>query len=104
RVSPSARRIRATTSCEVGPAGLSTISRPSIDRLLDLLDERLLQPVDRPADGAAGGVLVPAAAELLGDAADVDLALRAHADAVLVAFRLLEEDDRLDLLHGQRQV
>ena len=32
RRSPSARRTRATTSCEVGPAGLSTTSRPSIDR------------------------------------------------------------------------
>src|SRR5262245_27950057 len=30
RRSPSARRTLATTSCEVGPTGLSTISRPSI--------------------------------------------------------------------------
>ena len=64
----------------------------------------LLQRVDRAGHGAAGGVLVAAAAELLGDRADVDVALRPHADAVLVALDLLEEDHRLDLLDGQRQV
>src|SRR5712691_12733085 len=102
--SRSARRTRATTSCDVGPAGLSMISRPSIDRLLEFLEEQLPQLVDRPGDGAAGRVLVPAAAELLRDGADVDLALRPHADAVLVALVLLEEHARLNLLHRQRQV
>src|SRR5439155_12066425 len=63
RRSPRTRRMRATTSCEVGPAGLSTISRPSIDRLLDLFHELLLQRVDRARHGATGGVLVIAAAE-----------------------------------------
>src|SRR5689334_8489226 len=96
RRSPIARRTRATTSCEVGPAGLSMTNRPSIDRCLDLVDEDLLQGVDRARDAAAGRVLVAAAAELLGDRADVDVALRAHADPVFLAFDLLEEDDRQD--------
>src|SRR2546428_9925061 len=98
RRSPSARRTRATTSCDVGPAGLSTTSRPSIDGFLNLFDEGLLQRVDGARDGAAGRVLVAAAAEFLGDRSDVDVAFRAHADAVLVAFGLFEEHDGLDLL------
>src|SRR5262245_38017802 len=97
-------RMRATTSCDVGPAGLSMTNRPSIDGRFDLLDERLLQRVDRTVDRAAGSVLVAAAAELPGDRPDVDLALRAHAHAVLVALDLLEEDHGKDLLDGQRQV
>jgi hypothetical protein len=46
RRSASARRTRATTSCDVGPAGLSTTNRPSINRDFDFLDEGLLQRVD----------------------------------------------------------
>src|SRR6188508_3755448 len=87
------RRTKATMSWDVGPDGLSTMSRPSINRLLDLLEERLLERVDRPRHRAAGGVLVSTPAELLCDRADVDFALRAHAHAVVVAFVLLEEDD-----------
>src|SRR5689334_14722033 len=101
---PSTRRIRATTSCEVGPLGLSMISRPSIDCAFYFLDEQFLQPVDAAAHRAAGGVLVAAAAELLGDRADVDVALRPHADAVFLALDLLEEDHRLDFLDRERQV
>src|SRR5580765_2593800 len=104
RRSRRARRTRATTSCEVGPDGLSTTNRPSIDGFFDLLDERLLQLVDRARYGAARRVLVAAAAERFRDRADVDVALRPHADAVLLAVVLLEEDHRLDLLDGQRQV
>ena len=48
-----------------------------------------------PDTGAARRVLVPAAAECLGHAADVDVAFRSHADAVLLPFDLLEEDHRL---------
>ena len=47
---------------------------------------------------------MPAAAELLGDRADVRIAFRSHADAVLLALDLLEEDDRLNFFHGQREV
>src|SRR5438034_6974616 len=104
RRSPSTFRIRATTSWEVGPAGLSTSSNPSIGRLLDPRDEFLLQLIDAAGDGAAGGVLVSAAAELLGDAADVDVALGSHADPILLALDLLEEHDRLNFLDRQRQV
>src|SRR6185503_6922429 len=69
-----------------------------VDGAQNLLDERLLQRVDRAGHGAAGRVLVAAAAELLRDRADIDVAFRAHADPVGVALRLLEEDHRLDLL------
>src|SRR5690348_15457222 len=88
RRSPSARRTLATTSCEVGPTGLSTTNRPSIygDRVFDLLDEHLLKRVDAALHRAAGRVLVATAAEFLRDGADVDLALGSHADAVFLAF------------------
>src|SRR3954470_1294180 len=79
RRSPRTRRTQATMSWEVGPGGLSTMSRPSIDRFLDLLEEQLLEGIDGARDAAAGRVLVTAAAELLGHAADVDVALRSHA-------------------------
>src|SRR3954468_3219059 len=104
RFSRRTRRMRATTSCEVGPDGLSTTSRPSIDGALEFLDERLLQLFDRAGDRAARGVLVSAAAVLLRDHADVDVPLGPQADAVLVPLLLLEEDDRFDLLDRQRQV
>ena len=41
-----ARRTRATTSWDVGPEGLSTRSKPSINGLFNLPDEHLLQRVD----------------------------------------------------------
>src|SRR5579864_3256195 len=94
RRSRSTRRRRATTSCDVGPAGLSMTNRPSIDGGLDLLDKHLLQRVDRARHGATGRVLVTAAAEFLGDPPDVNVALGAHADPVFLAFDLLEEDHR----------
>src|SRR5947209_4837228 len=75
-----------------------------LDGFVDLLDEQLLQRVDAATHRAARGVLVAAAAELLRDGADVDLLLRPHADAVLVAFDLLEEHDGPDFLHGEWQV
>src|SRR4051812_9822484 len=74
------------------------------DRLLDFFDERLLQRGEVSGDGAPGGVLVATATELLGDAADVDVALRAHRDAELVPLRSLEEHDGEDFLDRQRQV
>src|SRR5207248_7093913 len=52
-----------STSWEVGPAGLSTTSRPSIDRPLDLGDEEFLQRVDGARHRAPGGILVSAATE-----------------------------------------
>src|SRR6266853_2314846 len=79
-------------------------SRPSIDGPLNLFDEGRLERLDGTARRAARGILVAAAAELFGYCADVDVALRSHADAVGVAFRLLEEDDGLDFLDGQRLV
>src|SRR5207247_4622674 len=100
--------MRATTSCEVGPAGLSMTRRPSTDsggdpdRLLDLLDEQLLQHVDRARHRAPGGILVAAAPEALRDRADVDVALGSHAHAVLFGLDLFEDDDGLDLLDCER--
>src|SRR4051794_29786157 len=130
RRSPSTARIRDTTSCEVGPLGLSTTNRPSIKLqdgriaerqegdtstlqscnpaglqfhdALDLFHEQLLQRVDAAGDRAARRILVSAAAEFFRNRADIDVAFGTHADAVLLAFDLLEEDDRVNLLHGQR--
>src|SRR5215218_2597996 len=91
-------------SWEVGPAGLSTMSRPSIDCLLDLLEKYLLELVDWPVHRTASRVLVSPAAEFLCNRPDVDVALRPHAHAVIVALGLLEKDHRLDLLHRERKV
>src|SRR6266851_3536529 len=104
RRSPRTLRSRAATSCDVGPAGLSTTSNPSIDGLLDLLNEQLLQHGNGARGGASGGILVSAAVKFLRDRPDVDLARRPHADAILSAFDLLEEDHRLDFVDGQRQI
>ena len=74
-------------------------------RTIDDEREDLLRRLGQRAEHrAAGRVLVPAAAELLGDSVDVDVALRAHADAPVVRPVLLEEHDRDDLLHRQGQV
>src|SRR5215467_1793097 len=72
-----------------------------LNRALDLLDESLSQFVDRSGYGAACGVLVPAPAEFLGDDADVDVTLGSHADAIVVALGLLEEDNGLNFLDRQ---
>src|SRR3982751_5718751 len=67
RRSPRARRMRATTSWLVGPAGWSMTSRPSIDRAPNLVDEDVPELVDVAVHRAAGRVLVSAAAEFLRD-------------------------------------
>src|SRR5438128_12488851 len=74
RRSPSTRRSRATTSCEVGPAGVSMTSRPSIDRVLDFLGEQFLERVDGARERAAGGALVTAGMEPPSDGADAGVA------------------------------
>src|SRR5258705_11723235 len=97
RFSPSARRAVATTSCDVGPSGLSMTRTPSIsgqlavgsgqcrsrrraaDCLLpgslyllgQLLLENRLQVGELAAGAAPRRVLVTAAAELLRDGVDV---------------------------------
>src|SRR3954471_10847411 len=94
RDSRKARRAAATTSCEVSPCGLSIIRMPSIgwfvrwklagslvlaDRLVDGFRELPLeqrgQLRQRPRGTAPGGVLVPAAAKLLGHRVHVDRSL-----------------------------
>src|SRR5215475_7612374 len=104
RRSPRTRRMRATTSCDVGPTGLSMTIRPSIDRTLDMIHERLAEFADAASHRAAGRILVTAAAEGFRDGADVRVALRPQADAVFVAFGLFEEDYRLHFLDRQRLV
>ena len=106
------RRTRATTSCEVGPSGLSMTRRPSgtaatltrsvLSRALSAPRLRLaaqaqradVERARRAAGGRTrhrrrrvkpGGVAVAAAAELRRDQADVEIALRAQADAHLAA-------------------
>src|SRR5215211_127982 len=86
RSMPSARRTTATTSCEVGPAGLSMTRTPSLGTRHPALPvgDRGHQAGDdlRPYVGERSGhresrcVLVSAAAVLVGHQADVDVVLR----------------------------
>src|ERR1051326_2432707 len=96
--------IRMRTSRSESSVLSSQFSVLTFDRALNLLDELGLQRFDRPGRVAAGRILVSAAATLFRDGADVDLALRSHADAVRLSFDVLEEDDGLDLLDGKRQI
>ena len=116
RRSPRARRTRPTTSCEVGPDGLSTTSTPFMRS--DVSVEALVRPrapgastmrgctsSSRPATREAGGVLVAAAAEL---AARRTRTSTSYFERMLTRMSpsapSLEEHDRLDLARGQRQV
>src|SRR3954447_10969664 len=94
------RRIRATTSCDVGPAGLSTSSTPSMARVLGRrrrqlsgalraqeADELVVVELGREARGLA----MAAAATGAGDGRDVNLAVdRAQRD--LLARRAVGRD------------
>src|SRR5207237_8043185 len=97
---------RRTTSKLVGPLGLSTTTTPEsscailqcfLDLLRDLRPHRHL--VAR--DAAAGGIVVAAAAELLGDGGDVDAPARAetHPPGTAVA-RLPEARGHLHAVHA----
>src|SRR5258705_4345511 len=131
RFSPSTRRATATTSWDVRLSGLSTTRTPSIsgqpadgnrqsysDRIVscllraagffDLLEQLALEHQFQIPEGAGRratrGVLVSAAAELLGDRVHIHLAFGAHADAPIARPVLFEEDDPLDLFYRQRKV
>ena len=113
-----ARRRRATS----GPRGLSMTRTPFMQQsrlqfqqcrsssarptaMASAISSRM--PSRTAASGPAreaGGVLVAAAAERVGDAPDVDVVLRSHADADVAVGAELEEHHRLDLARGQRQV
>src|SRR5262245_53168956 len=70
---PSRRRIRATTSCDVTPAGLSTKRIPSGNELLGhLLAQELHQLVELELGGEARGATVASAAQGAGDHGHVD--------------------------------
>src|SRR3954453_12827826 len=101
RFSPSIRRAAETTSCDVGPSGLSTTRTPStlpgcFDLPQDLFAEDGLELVKPAGRAASRCVLVAAAAKFLCDRVDVDVALRPHADAPVVGAVFLEEHHGLD--------
>src|SRR3954469_6412697 len=68
---PSCRRTRATTSCDVTPAGLSTSRTPSALELLGKLAAQEVDELREPEVGReAGRAAVPAAAARPGDAGE----------------------------------
>src|SRR3954471_16307018 len=77
------RRTIATTSCDVIPAALSTRSTPSgvaVNDIADLLENFTFDFGKSSADPCPGRELVPAAAELRTDRADIRaLGFRPHA-------------------------
>src|SRR5213078_1107864 len=74
-----------------------------LDRVYELRDDLTLGLLPGSLEGAAGGVAV-AAADALGDARDVDVALRAQGDAVEAGRGLLEEGARLHVAAAHRVV
>src|SRR5581483_5833343 len=97
------RRRRATTSCDVHPAGLSTTTRPStasppVPWVMgsERLDDRLHHPGDGIGGREAGGEAVAAAAEQRGHGRHVHVTERAEADPH-VALDLLEDAGDLGL-------
>src|ERR1700748_1422771 len=68
----SVRRIRATTSCEVTPAGLSTSNTPSSELLCNLRAQELDQRGEVEVGGEPGGAPVSAAAARARDPGHVD--------------------------------
>src|SRR5438067_2192921 len=90
------RRTIATTSCEVIPAALSTRSTPSgvaVNDIANLLQNFLFHFCQCAAHTCARRQLVPAAAELLANRANIGrVRFRAHADAHFPIDQFLEED------------
>src|SRR5687768_14923015 len=94
RLSIRARRAQRTRSWDVGPEGLSSSRKPSVmpsdrlapglaprwQRFFDLGEDSPGHVGDGAGNGAAGGVLMPSAAEADGDLAEVHLAFAAEAD------------------------
>src|SRR4051794_8504684 len=66
------RRMRATTSCEVTPAGLSASSTPSLELVSNLSAEELDERWELEVGGESGGAPVPAAAARARDPGYVD--------------------------------
>src|SRR5688572_11523094 len=106
RLMRNTRLTRATTSCDVGPDGLSTTSTPSmsgpraeavVDCLHQLGDDSFADVHLTPRHGESGGVFVAATPVLIRHAADIHVVLRAHADPQVPVRDMLEEHDRLDL-------
>src|ERR1700733_8110893 len=112
---PASRRIRATTSWEVMPPGLSTTTSPlgafpRASRATGLAAFR--QQPAQPCDGVpgaagqrdAGRVTVAAAAQLGAGAAHVDLALRPGGRLPQPVVGLLEDDGYLRLVGAPHHV
>src|SRR5437899_5664647 len=73
----------------------------AIDRVAQQADDPLLGFFPGSFKGAAGGIAMPATAEQLGHARDVDVAFRAQARAIDAWRALLEQGDRFDFTNGQ---
>src|SRR6187397_2197387 len=94
---------------KAGPPRLTALAHSSrssgaVDGIHQLLFEQRSQVREVSRGPAARRVGVAAAAEFAGDGVHVHVALRAHADPPVAGPALLEEDDRLDLLHRERKV
>src|ERR1044072_4640740 len=85
-------------------AATVAVRAAALDRLDELRDDLALGLFPGSLEGAPGGVAVAAAAEALGDARDVHVALRAKADAVESGRGLFEEGARLHVAAAHRVV
>src|SRR5205809_187005 len=111
------RRMAPTTSCEVGPTGLSISSAPSsgsnscmastggVERPLDRGNHTPLNAQGFARDARSGRGRVPAATEPAGDIVDVDaLAFGAQADTRQLRLQFFEDAGDDDLFDGADMV
>src|SRR5438105_1967538 len=111
------RRMASTTSCDVGPTGLSIRSAPSsgsnscmallrgVESSFDCGDDPPLNRQRSAPEARPGRGRVSAAAELTGDFIHIDaLALRAQTDASEFRFELFEDAGHHDRFHGADMV
>src|SRR5690349_7983060 len=110
---PYSFRMRATTSCDVCAAGLSTTTSPSCKATTltpgraapsECGEDALHDDVGGVVAGEAGCEAVAAAAFVLSDAAHVDGAERAQADAPRAVVGLLQDARHLRLLCAAHEV
>src|ERR1043165_526750 len=111
------RRMLSTTSCEVGPAGLSTRSAPSnasnsciglmrrIKRPLNGVEHLPLPGVRLARNASAGSCLMAASAKLFGDFVHIHLlAFGSQANPRQLGFNFFENQGHHDRFNGANMV